>query len=83
MSDLYAPNQQVVRADRSGPAEEGSGGSGGAPGEPEPRSLDAMTKDELLAYAAEQGVTADASMTKAEIRAAIDAGPAPTTEASS
>jgi hypothetical protein len=34
MSDLYAPNQQVVRGDGSGPAEEGSGGS--APAEPEP-----------------------------------------------
>lgn len=26
MSDWYAPNQQAVRADGSGPAEEGSGG---------------------------------------------------------
>jgi hypothetical protein len=25
MTDLYAPNQQVVRADGSGPAEEGRG----------------------------------------------------------
>lgn len=31
MTDFYAPNQQVVRSDGSGPAEEGSGG---APGEP-------------------------------------------------
>lgn len=27
MTDFYAPNQQVVRADGSGPAEEGDGGS--------------------------------------------------------
>jgi hypothetical protein len=26
-TDWYAPNQQVVRADGSGPAEEGTGGS--------------------------------------------------------
>ena len=29
--DLYAPNQQVVRRDASGPAEEGTGGSGEGP----------------------------------------------------
>jgi hypothetical protein len=75
MSDWYAPNQQAVRADGSGPAEEGSGGAGdGAPsnGNGEP-NLDAMTKDELLAYAQEQGIDVDASMTKAEIREAIGA----------
>ena len=27
MSDYYAPNQQVVRGDESGPAEQGDGGS--------------------------------------------------------
>jgi hypothetical protein len=27
MSDWYAPNQQAVREDQSGPAEEGEGGS--------------------------------------------------------
>jgi hypothetical protein len=27
MTDWYAPNQQAVRADGSGPAEEGTGGS--------------------------------------------------------
>lgn len=85
MSDeVYAPNQQYVRPDRSGPAEEGEGGSNPATEpdpkpatEPEPASeaeqLDALTKDQLLAYAAEHGVEADASMTKAEIRASIDA----------
>jgi hypothetical protein len=26
MTDMYAPNQQVVREDGSGPAEEGTGG---------------------------------------------------------
>jgi len=81
VADLYAPNQQVVRADGSGPAEEGTGGAGGGDaGQPEPKAddLDAMTKDQLLAYAAAHGVTADASMTKADIRAAIDAGPTPT-----
>ena len=31
MTDWYAPNQQAVRADGSGPAEEGTGG-GGEPG---------------------------------------------------
>ena len=67
-----APNQQVVRADQSGP---------GISDEPDPPAnggeatgLDAMTKDELLAYAQELGVSpANAAMTKAEIRAGIDA----------
>lgn len=31
MTDFYAPNQQVVRADGSGPAEEGIGGSQATP----------------------------------------------------
>jgi hypothetical protein len=73
MSELYAPNQQVVRPDGSGPAEEGTGGSTPEPG-PEPTdNLDAMTKDELIAYAGAHGVDVDASMTKADIRAAIGA----------
>jgi hypothetical protein len=76
--DLYAPNQQVVRADGSGPAEEGTGGGGAdepdqPAAEPEPEDLDAMTKDQLLAYAAEHGVDANAAMTKDEIKAAIQA----------
>jgi hypothetical protein len=70
MSDMYAPNQQAVREDGSGPAEEGTGGSGSGA---EPKSLDAMTKDELLAEAEVRGVEVDASMTKAEIREAIGA----------
>lgn len=31
MTDFYAPNQQVVRADGSGPAEEGDGGTSTPP----------------------------------------------------
>jgi hypothetical protein len=40
MTDWYAPNQQAVRADESGPAEQGSGGAGPPPetSEPEPES---------------------------------------------
>ena len=72
-TDWYAPNQQAVRADGSGPAEEGDGGSSA----PEPESgdgLDAMTKDELLAEAQARGVEVNSSMTKDEIKAAIRAG---------
>ena len=66
-----APNQQVVRPDSSGPWEEGTGGS--APEAPEvpPDPLDAMTKEQLVAYAAEQGYDIDASATKAEVKAQI------------
>jgi hypothetical protein len=67
---LDAPNQQVVRADGSGPADEGGGGS--AP-ESEAERLDRLTKAELLDEAAARGVEADAAMTKAEIRAALEA----------
>jgi len=64
------PNQQVVRDDQSGP---------GVPDDsPDPPltqdtdPLDGMTKDALLAYAADHGITdVDSSMTKADIRAAI------------
>ena len=66
-----APNQQVVRPDESGPWDDGAGGSV----DPDPKNgdpLDSMTKDELLAYAEEHGVDVNASMTKADIRAAID-----------
>jgi hypothetical protein len=71
--DLYAPNQQNVRPDGSGPAEEGEGGS--QPGEPDPKEanpLDAMTKDELLAEAAARGIEVPSGATKAEVRAALD-----------
>lgn len=40
----------------------------------EDKSLDSMTKDELLAVAGERGVDVKASATKAEIIDAIDAG---------
>ena len=71
MSDLYAPNQQVVRADGSGPAEEGTGGTDEAPVEPEAKDLDDMTKAELLDEAGRRGIDVDEQMTKAEIREAI------------
>jgi hypothetical protein len=74
MSDWYAPNQQAVRADGSGPAEQGEGGSVTVEQQQDQaQELDAMTKDELLAYAEQHGIEADASMTKAEIREAIGA----------
>lgn len=87
-----APNQQVVRADGSGPADEGTGGEyvdpAGQPEEPPPEEpgpqamsgqptaadLDAMTKEELLAYARELGLSpANNDMSKSELRAGIDA----------
>jgi hypothetical protein len=71
-----APNQQVVRPDESPPWEEGTGAGGDVDGEPDPQTddgLDVMTKDELLAEAADRGVEANASMTKDEIKAAIRA----------
>ena len=78
MGTIYDdPNREAVGLD---PAwVEGTGGeggvppdSGGLPGTEAETStsddLDAMTKDELLAYAAERGISpANASMTKAEI----------------
>ena len=70
-----APNQQVVRADGSAPWDEGTGG--GEADAPPPENggdgLDAMSKSELLDEAEARGVDADASMTKAEIREAIEA----------
>jgi hypothetical protein len=77
MSVWDAPNQQVVRADRSAPWDEGTGGEPGEPAvaetDAESVELDSMTKDELLAYAQSLGVTpANASMTKDEIRAGIE-----------
>ena len=77
MSDLWDnPNQQVVRADQSGPGDEGTGGGGG-PAADEAGGLEAMTKDELLAYAQERGISpANASMNKADIIASIQAAEA-------
>jgi len=74
-----APNQQVVRPDESAPWEEGTGAGAdvdGEPGpvEPEANSLDDMTKDELIEEASRRGIDVNSAMTKAEIRAAIDAG---------
>lgn len=66
-----APNQQVVRADESPPWQEGGGGGAEATGD---KTLDEMTKAELLAEAVARGVAANDSMTKDEIRAAIEAG---------
>jgi hypothetical protein len=73
------PNREAVGLD---PAwVEGTGGAPGeavtpqaaASGPPEAAGLDGMTKDQLLAYAQELGVSpANASMTKDELRAAID-----------
>jgi hypothetical protein len=71
---LDAPNQQVVRADGSGPADEGGGGTAAPDNGNGGTELEAMTKDELLALAEERGVEANASMTKAEIKEAIEAG---------
>ena len=66
MSTYDAPNQQVVRADGSGPGVDMEG--------PPPPGLDSMTKAELLEHAEAQGVEVDDSMTKAEITEAIEAG---------
>ena len=68
-----APNQQVVRADGSAPWDEGAGGGGDAAPPPDGDGLDAMSKSELLDEAQARGVDADASMTKAEIREALEA----------
>jgi hypothetical protein len=67
------PNREAVGL---APAwEEGTGGGSGDETPPEPPpELDAMTKDELLAVAAERGLNANATMTKAEIRQVIDEG---------
>lgn len=77
MSDWYSPNQQSVRADESGPAEEGSGGAGQAASpappdqpEPEPEVYDpaAHTVAEVQAYVTDHPDERDA------IRAAETAG---------
>jgi hypothetical protein len=70
-----APNQQVVRDDASAPWDEGTGGSTEEPtGEtsPEP-TLDTMTKAQLLEHAEGLGLDVDDSMTKADIKAEIEA----------
>jgi hypothetical protein len=77
MSVWDAPNQQVVRADQSGPGVDPDapepGPTGPEAASSEQQALDEMTKDELLAYAQELGVSpANAGMTKDEIRAGID-----------
>ena len=76
IEEVYAPNQQNVRPDGSGPAEEGEGGS--TIEDPYPKAeadpLDSMTKDELLEEARRLGVSpANAGMSKEELRAGIDA----------
>jgi hypothetical protein len=40
--DIYAPNQQLVRPDGSGPAEEGEGGS--THGDPDPKAAETKGK---------------------------------------
>jgi hypothetical protein len=75
MSSYDAPNQQVVREDRSGPGVT----AGTEPGTEtatveEPTGLDALTKQELLEEARRLGVSpANNDMTKEELRAGIDA----------
>lgn len=69
VTEWDAPNQQVVRADQSAPWDEGTGGEPAAAA----KTLDEMTKAELLEYAHAHGVAASDAMTKDEIRAAIDA----------
>jgi hypothetical protein len=69
-----APNQQVVRDDHSPPWEEGTGGTETPPGEErdaEPTVAE-MTKAQLLAYAVDHDIDVDESLTKAEIREAIE-----------
>ena len=81
MTDWYAPNQQAVRADESGPAEEGTGGTpaepsgdGGDGGDgPSADELDAMTKAQLLDVAGELGIQGpNEDWLKGDIRAEID-----------
>ena len=82
MSIYDDPNREAVGLDPAWVE-----GTGGVPGDPQPKAeetaaadsgsgddLDAMTKDQLLAYAQQIGVSpANASMTKDELRAGIDA----------
>lgn len=75
VDEVYAPNQQFVRPDGSGPAEEGTGGSTQDDDTLNPtEDLDSLTKDDLLAYAQGLGVSpANASMTKDDLKAGIAA----------
>jgi len=82
-TDWYAPNQQAVRADQSGPAEEGTGGKDAvpvreeeaAPVTAETEDLDELTKDELLELAKSRGISpANATMSKAELLEAVKGG---------
>ena len=52
--EYYAPNQQAVRGDGSGPAEEGTGGAppvegdgGDVPGEPDPKAPEVEVEPEV------------------------------------
>jgi hypothetical protein len=89
VSELYDdPNRQVVRPDESAAWDEGEGGTmhPGPKGEEPDEALtgttlaasgdyEAMTKDELIALAQSRGISpANATMTKAELIAALDAG---------
>jgi hypothetical protein len=67
---------RVARAHEVKPATPAGTGTSGGDGDGEAPALDEMTKDQLLALAKERGVTADASMKKAEIIAALDAAAA-------
>jgi hypothetical protein len=49
-------------------------GPDGGTGVPRQADLSSMTKDELIAEAKSRGIEIDASKTKAEITAAIEAG---------
>jgi hypothetical protein len=71
MTDWYAPNQQAVRADASGPGEEGEGGSPEQQSSAQP-GLDEMTKAELIEEASNRGIDVHESATKAEIREALE-----------
>jgi hypothetical protein len=77
----YAPNQQAVRGDESGPAEEGDGGSppsDSETGDPKAETAtdyDSMTKAELIELAQGRGISpANNDMTKAELVAALEGG---------
>lgn len=71
---LADPNREAVGLEPAWAEGHGgsdtSGGSGGPAADP----LDDMTKSQLLEEAQERGVEADESMTKAEIKDAIQAG---------
>lgn len=69
MSTYDAPNQQVVRADGSGPGIEEGGAAAAAPDqEATDDELLELTKDELIERAVELGVSpANQGMTKAEL----------------